>query len=88
MRGFSDDLVKGNGRYIVDTIIVSPDLDSYAAAAAQTPQSSAACAFAEKYNTYNQHLREGDRLLAVVCETYGGLHESVKQRLLAWANLI
>ena len=28
VRGFSDDLVKGNGRYIVDTIIVSPDLDS------------------------------------------------------------
>jgi hypothetical protein len=88
VRGFSDDQVKNGGRYIVDTIIVSPDLNTYAAAAAQAPLSAASAAFAEKYRTYNEHLKPGDKLLAVVCETYGGLDKSVKERLIKWANFI
>lgn len=88
VRGFCDDLVKNGGRYIVDTVIVTPDLSSYAADAAKTPLSAAANAFALKYRTYNEHLKQGDKLLAVVCETYGGLHDSIKTRLIKWADLI
>ena len=88
VRRFTDDLVKDNGRYIVDTIIVAPDLSSYIRTAARTPLSAAASAFKKKNDIYNPHLRQGDKLLAVVCETHGGLHDSVKQRLVKWAELI
>jgi hypothetical protein len=88
VRRFTDDQVKNGGRYIVDTVIVAPDLNTYAAAAAQAPLTAAAAAFADKYRTYNEHLKPGDKLLAVVCETYGGLDKSVKERLIKWADII
>ena len=88
VRGFSDEQTGTSGRYIVDTIIVAPDIQSYAAAAAQNPQAAAAAAYATKYATYTHLLKPGDKLLAVVCESYGGLHDSVKERLLSWAELV
>ena len=52
----------------MDTVIVTPDLSSYAADAAKTPLSAAANAFALKYRTYNEHLKQGDnKLLYYYC---------------------
>lgn len=88
VRNFSDDLVTAGGRYIVDTIVIAPDNDTHEAAAALKPLAAAEHAYATKFRTYNVHLKDGDKLLAVVCETYGGLHDSVKQRLVKWAKLL
>ena len=88
VRNFSDDLVNAGGRYVVDTIVIAPDSDTHAAAAALKPLAAAEHAYATKFRTYNEHLKDGDKLLAVVCETNGGLHDSVKQRLVKWAKLL
>jgi hypothetical protein len=89
VRNFNDDLVTAGGRYIVDTIVIAPDSDTHAAAAALKSLAAAEHAYArEKFRTYNAHLKDGDKLLAVVCETNGDLHDSVKQRLVRWAKLL
>ena len=88
VRNFNDDLVSAGGRYIVDTIVIAPDSDTHAAAAALKPLAAAEHAYASKFRTYNEHLKDGDKMLAVVCETNGGLHDSVKQRLVKWAKLL
>jgi hypothetical protein len=77
-----------SGRYIIDTCIVAPECASYNATAATTALSAAGTAHATKLRTYTPHLRTGDHLLPVVCETWGGLHVSVEEKLRKWARLL
>ena len=88
VRRFVDDKVGPSGRYVIDTIIAAPDVPSVADAAAKKPLVAAARAYDTKLATYTPVMRTGDVLLPVVCESYGGLHDCVKERLLAWAKLV
>jgi hypothetical protein len=88
VRGMTDDQVGPSGRYIIDTCIVAPESASYAEGAAATDLSAASKAYATKYATYAPHKRDGDIILPVVCETWGGVHPGVLKRLRAWAKLV
>ena len=44
--------------------------------------------YARKYAIYTPVLQPQDKLLAVVCESWGGLHEGVRDRLRAWAKYV
>ena len=83
---FRDDKIGLSGRYIIDTIVVAPECGRHVRQAATKNLAAADRAYAEKYHTYAAHLKPGDVLLPVVCETWGGLHSSVEERLRKWAD--
>ena len=74
VRNFSDGILGQSGRYIVDTCVPAPEVASHVRAAAKTPLAAANKAYAGKYAAYAPHLQQHDALLAVVAETWGGLH--------------
>jgi hypothetical protein len=86
VRSMEDDQLGPSGRYIVDTAIPSPEAASHVAAASVVPLAAAAKTYARKYAIYTPVLQGNDRLLAVVCESWGGLHEGVRDRLREWAK--
>ena len=51
------------------------------------PLAAAARTHARKYQVYTPVLKQHDVLLAVVCESWGGVHGSVLERLRKWAGL-
>lgn len=90
---FHDDKIGTSGRYIIDTVVVAPECDTYtqngsATGSANKDLAAANRAYSEKYKTYSGHLKPGDRLLPVACETWGGLHEVVEKRLRKWADFL
>jgi hypothetical protein len=85
VRSMEDDQLGPSGRYIVDTAIPSPEAAHHVGAASTTPGAAAAKTYARKYQIYTPVLQGNDRLLAVVCESWGGLHEGVRDRLRKWA---
>ena len=60
------------------------------AVAATTPPlaraAAAAHTYARKFQQYSPVLKPHDVLLPVVCESWGGLHTGVTERLQAWAR--
>ena len=85
--GVIDGMLGPSGRYVIDTCIVAPECPSYSTSAATTALHAAGTAHATKLRTYTPHLRTGDHLLPVVCETWGGLHASVEDKIRQWARL-
>lgn len=86
---FRDDKVGPSGRYIIDTVVVAPECSSHIEnGSANSDLAAAKSAYAEKYKTYSGHLKTGDILLPVACETWGGLHEVVEKRLREWADFL
>ncbi len=85
VRHFSDGIIGRSGRYIIDTCVPAPEVKGHRRRAAKTPLAAANKAYAGKYATYAPHLQQHDALLAVVAETWGGLHTSVLTRLRRWA---
>ena len=86
VRNFSDGILGQSGRYIVDTCVPAPEVASHVRAAAKTPLAAANKAYAGKYAAYAPHLQQHDALLAVVAETWGGLHPAVLLKLRKWAT--
>ena len=84
-RNMRDHEVGLSGRYIIDTAIPAPEASSHVAAGATIPLSAAARTYAKKYSIYTALLQPHDVLLAVVCESWGGLHPGVLERLKKWA---
>ena len=86
---FRDDQIGTSWRYIIDTVVVAPECSSHIQkGSANTDLAAANAAYADKYKTYAGHLKNGDRLLPVACETWGGLHEVVEKRLRKWADFL
>jgi hypothetical protein len=86
VRQMQDDKLGPGGRYIIDTVIPAPEANSHVTTAATTKLAAASRAYASKYETYIPVLKPGDVLLPVVCESWGGLHDCVKERLAKWAE--
>jgi hypothetical protein len=87
VRNMLDDRIGLSGRYIIDTAVPSPEAGRHVDAAATTPLAAAARTHARKYQVYTPVLKQHDVLLAVVCESWGGVHGSVLERLRKWAGL-
>jgi hypothetical protein len=85
-RNMLDDQIGLSGSYVIDTAIPSPEAARHLAVAATTPLAAAARTYARKFQQYSPVLKPHDVLLPVVCESWGGLHTGVTERLQAWAR--
>ena len=89
VREMSDGVIGPSGRYVVDTAIPSPEAAHHiAAGSAKVKLTAAASTYARKYAIYTPVLKPNDRLLAVVCESWGGLHPGMKDQLQKWAKFV
>jgi hypothetical protein len=89
VRQMLDGEIGASGCYIVDTAIPSPEAAHHlAAGSAATALTAAAATYAKKYSIYTPVLRAQDQLLAVVCESWGGLHPGMEKKLRLWAKFV
>jgi hypothetical protein len=88
VRQMLDDQLGPSGRYVIDTAIPSPEASHHAGAAASAALAAAQRTYARKFAIYTPLLQPHDVLLAVVCESWGGLHPGVRERLSKWSRFL
>lgn len=93
VRNFSDHQMGTSGRYVIDTVIPSPEVAEFldmqgGLSSSRTPGLAAQSGYAQKFATYNNLLKPGDRLLAVSVESWGAVHDSIRDLLTAWAKAL
>ena len=89
VRQMIDSDIGPSGRYIVDTAIPCPEAAHHLASGSATEALTAAArTYARKFATYAPVLKPQDKLMAVVCESWGGLHTGMRKQLRRWAFFV